>query len=71
PKRNITEPWQIAGLELQFRKTPCPSQRMRVQLAKQYQMPVKSIQFWFQNRRAKARNEKEWMFVIEKCSPVQ
>lgn len=45
-----------------FEKNTRPSTKEREQLARQLNMPVRSVQIWFQNRRAKIKrsNSREW-----------
>lgn len=56
-KRTRTSPEQLAVLEKEFRTNPSPNNRVREQLAHQLCMPERSIQIWFQNRRAKVKNQ--------------
>jgi hypothetical protein len=55
-KRNRATPEQVAVLESFFYATPCPNSKQREELAAQINMPERSVQIWFQNRRAKMRN---------------
>ena len=55
-KRNRATPEQVAVLESFFYSTPCPNSKQREDLASQISMPERSVQIWFQNRRAKMRN---------------
>eukprot|EP00834_Sanchytrium_tribonematis_P000814 NODE_16_length_49026_cov_1.035992.p9 type:complete len:375 gc:universal NODE_16_length_49026_cov_1.035992:35930-34806(-) len=55
-KRNRATPEQVAVLESFFYTTPCPNSKQREELATQIHMPERSVQIWFQNRRAKLRN---------------
>ncbi|KAI7886784.1 homeobox-domain-containing protein [Lichtheimia hyalospora FSU 10163] len=55
-KRTRTSPNQLAVLERTFTSYPSPSGRLREQLSKQLGMTERSIQIWFQNRRAKEKN---------------
>lgn len=55
-KRNRATPEQVAVLESFFYSTPCPNSKQREELANQISMPERSVQIWFQNRRAKMRN---------------
>ncbi|RKO88649.1 homeobox domain-containing protein, partial [Blyttiomyces helicus] len=48
-------PEQLAILEEQFQSSPSPSLPIREALAAQLAMEEKSVQIWFQNRRAKAK----------------
>lgn len=56
-KRTRTSPEQLAVLEKSFSLNPSPNNRVREQLAHQLGMPERSIQIWFQNRRAKVKNQ--------------
>ncbi|KAI7869594.1 uncharacterized protein EV154DRAFT_540830 [Mucor mucedo] len=56
-KRTRTSPEQLAILEKSFSTNPSPNNRVREQLAHQLCMPERSIQIWFQNRRAKVKNQ--------------
>lgn len=56
-KRTRTTPEQLAVLEKSFSVNPSPNNRVREQLALQLGMPERSIQIWFQNRRAKVKNQ--------------
>eukprot|EP00835_Amoeboradix_gromovi_P001313 NODE_57_length_25931_cov_0.351037.p9 type:complete len:419 gc:universal NODE_57_length_25931_cov_0.351037:4487-3231(-) len=55
-KRNRATPEQVAILESFFYTTPCPNSKAREELSTQINMPERSVQIWFQNRRAKMRN---------------
>ena len=55
-KRTRTSPNQLAVLENTFAVNPSPNGRMREQLSRQLGMTERSIQIWFQNRRAKEKN---------------
>ncbi|KAG0175876.1 hypothetical protein DFQ28_008150 [Apophysomyces sp. BC1034] len=54
-KRTRVTPSQLSVLEETFAATATPDSKMRKQLAQKLQMPERSIQIWFQNRRAKKR----------------
>ncbi|KAI8877923.1 homeobox-domain-containing protein [Backusella circina FSU 941] len=56
-KRTRTTPQQLAVLEKSFTLNPSPNNRTREQLAHQLGMSERSIQIWFQNRRAKVKNQ--------------
>ncbi|CAO3660245.1 unnamed protein product [Rhizopus stolonifer] len=56
-KRTRTTPEQLAILEKSFNHNPSPNSRIREQLSFQLGMPERSIQIWFQNRRAKVKNQ--------------
>ncbi|KAI7850579.1 homeobox domain-containing protein [Circinella umbellata] len=55
-KRTRTSPNQLSVLENTFTVNPSPNGRMREQLSRQLNMTERSIQIWFQNRRAKEKN---------------
>lgn len=55
-KRTRATPEQLAVLEKTFSTNPTPNSRVREQLANELGMPDRSIQIWFQNRRAKVKN---------------
>lgn len=55
-KRTRATPEQLAVLEKAFSTNPTPNSRVREQLANELGMPDRSIQIWFQNRRAKVKN---------------
>ncbi|KAI9322332.1 homeobox domain-containing protein [Dichotomocladium elegans] len=55
-KRTRTSPNQLAILERTFSMHRSPSGRLREQLSQQLGMTERSIQIWFQNRRAKEKN---------------
>jgi hypothetical protein len=56
-KRTRTSPEQLIILEKAFSTNPSPNNRVREQLSHQLGMPERSIQIWFQNRRAKVKNQ--------------
>ncbi|KAI9358382.1 hypothetical protein BD770DRAFT_419764 [Pilaira anomala] len=56
-KRTRTSPEQLTILEKSFSTNPSPNNRVREQLSLQLGMPERSIQIWFQNRRAKVKNQ--------------
>ncbi|EGC38524.1 hypothetical protein DICPUDRAFT_96898 [Dictyostelium purpureum] len=55
-KRKRTSPDQLKLLEKIFLAHQHPNLNLRSQLAVELQMTARSVQIWFQNRRAKARN---------------
>ncbi|KAI9469697.1 MAG: hypothetical protein EXX96DRAFT_491710 [Benjaminiella poitrasii] len=55
-KRTRATPEQLAILEKTFVINPSPNNRLREQLSHQLNMSERSIQIWFQNRRAKVKN---------------
>ncbi|KAI8991956.1 homeobox domain-containing protein, partial [Mycotypha africana] len=54
-KRTRVTPSQLTVLEETFNITATPDSKMRKHLAAKLQMPERSIQIWFQNRRAKVK----------------
>lgn len=54
-KRTRVTPSQLSVLEETFAISATPDSKMRKQLAQRLQMPERSIQIWFQNRRAKVK----------------
>ena len=54
-KRTRVTPSQLTILEETFALSATPDSKMRKQLAQKLQMPERSIQIWFQNRRAKVK----------------
>lgn len=56
-KRTRATPEQLAILEKSFNVNPSPNSRVREQLSLQLGMTERSIQIWFQNRRAKVKNQ--------------
>ncbi|KAI9032604.1 hypothetical protein CLU79DRAFT_727077 [Phycomyces nitens] len=55
-KRTRASPEQLGILEKTFNINPSPNNRVREQLSQQLGMSERSIQIWFQNRRAKVKN---------------
>ncbi|OAD70346.1 Homeodomain-like DNA binding domain-containing transcription factor, partial [Phycomyces blakesleeanus NRRL 1555(-)] len=55
-KRTRASPEQLGILEKTFNINPSPNNRVREQLSQQLSMSERSIQIWFQNRRAKVKN---------------
>ncbi|KAI9244238.1 hypothetical protein BY458DRAFT_537234 [Sporodiniella umbellata] len=71
-KRTRTSPEQLAILEKSFNHNPSPNSRVREQLSFQLGMPERSIQIWFQNRRAKVKNQaKRTLQVQDKTRYMQ
>lgn len=56
-KRTTAE--QSAILEAGFQQCPKPDKEFREELSRKTNLPTRNIKIWFQNRRAKARNNKE------------
>ncbi|KAG4097602.1 hypothetical protein H8356DRAFT_1676041 [Neocallimastix lanati (nom. inval.)] len=55
-KRSRATPEQLAILEATFEKNTSPNSKLREALAEKVNMSERSIQIWFQNRRAKVKN---------------
>ncbi|KAJ1039642.1 hypothetical protein NDA11_005573 [Ustilago hordei] len=53
--RRRTTKAQFCLLESTFREVPKPNATLRKQISTQLDMPVRAVQIWFQNRRAKAK----------------
>lgn len=53
--RRRTTKTQFRVLESTFRDVPKPNATLRKQISAQLDMPVRAVQIWFQNRRAKAK----------------
>ncbi|CDR99786.1 hypothetical protein, partial [Sporisorium scitamineum] len=54
-KRNKCTPDQLRSLEAFFEKNRNPTGRIRLELSRRLRMPERSVQVWFQNRRAKLK----------------
>lgn len=54
-KRNKCSPEQFRQLEAFFAKNRNPTGKVREELAKSIRMPERSVQVWFQNKRAKTK----------------
>lgn len=54
-KRNKCTPEQLRSLEAFFDKNRNPTGRIRQELSRKLRMPERSVQVWFQNRRAKVK----------------
>ncbi|UZJ56991.1 hypothetical protein CBS101457_006311 [Exobasidium rhododendri] len=55
-KRNKCSPEQYRQLEAFFALNRNPTGKIREELSKRIQMPERSVQVWFQNKRAKTKN---------------
>lgn len=55
-KRTRTTPEQLEALETIFQCTSKPAMQVRKELSIKLDMPLRNIQVWFQNRRAKAKS---------------
>ncbi len=53
--RRRTTKTQFRVLESTFREIPKPNAALRKQISAQLDMPIRAVQIWFQNRRAKAK----------------
>jgi len=58
-KRSRATPEQLAILEATFEKNTSPNSKLREVLAEKVHMSERSIQIWFQNRRAKVKNNQK------------
>ncbi|KAG0173965.1 hypothetical protein DFQ28_002991 [Apophysomyces sp. BC1034] len=58
-KRTRASPEQLAVLEKTFSFNSAPNSRIREQLSRQLGMTERSIQIWFQNRRAKEKTKQK------------
>jgi hypothetical protein len=54
-KRTHLKPSQVASLQESFTANPLPDSSVRSKLARDLSVTERTIQIWFQNRRAKAR----------------
>ncbi|OAD00615.1 Homeodomain-like DNA binding domain-containing transcription factor, partial [Mucor lusitanicus CBS 277.49] len=54
-KRTHLNPTQVATLQDSFSTNPLPDSSVRSRLARELAVTERTIQIWFQNRRAKAR----------------
>ncbi|KEZ40450.1 Homeobox domain-containing protein [Scedosporium apiospermum] len=54
-KRQRATQDQLATLELEFSKNPTPTAEVRDRIAEEINMTQRSVQIWFQNRRAKIK----------------
>ncbi|KAK2811295.1 hypothetical protein FQN49_008466, partial [Arthroderma sp. PD_2] len=54
-KRQRATQDQLVTLELEFKKNPTPTAAVREQIAENINMTERSVQIWFQNRRAKIK----------------
>lgn len=60
PKRSRIKlsTFQVNELERSFSESPHPSQQVKEELEERLSIPIKNIQIWYQNRRAKVKTEK-------------
>jgi hypothetical protein len=54
-KRQRATQDQLTTLEMEFNKNPTPAAEVRLQIAEEINMTERSVQIWFQNRRAKIK----------------
>ncbi|KAI8379701.1 uncharacterized protein BYT42DRAFT_569693 [Radiomyces spectabilis] len=69
-KRTRVTPSQLIILEETFSVTATPDSKMRKRLAEKLDMPERSIQIWFQNRRAKVKMLQRRALLREEQSRV-
>merc|ERR1712137_1307832 len=55
-KRQRATQDQLVTLEVEFNKNPTPTAATRERIASEINMTERSVQIWFQNRRAKIKN---------------
>ncbi|KAK5002073.1 Transcription elongation factor SPT4, partial [Cryomyces antarcticus] len=55
-KRQRATQDQLMTLEIEFNKNPTPTAIVRERIAQEINMTERSVQIWFQNRRAKIKN---------------
>ncbi|KAF2746158.1 homeo protein [Sporormia fimetaria CBS 119925] len=55
-KRQRATQDQLVTLEMEFNKNPTPTALVRERIAQEINMTERSVQIWFQNRRAKIKN---------------
>src|ERR1700684_9519 len=55
-KRQRATQDQLVTLEIEFEKNPTPTAIVRERIAQEINMTERSVQIWFQNRRAKIKN---------------
>src|SRR6201995_1339695 len=55
-KRQRATQDQLVTLEMEFEKNPTPTAVVRERIADEINMTERSVQIWFQNRRAKIKN---------------
>ncbi|CAB4478883.1 uncharacterized protein OCT59_025992 [Rhizophagus irregularis] len=63
-KRIRTTPEQLALLEDTFKTNPSPNSKIREAIAEKLNMSERSIQVWFQNRRAKMKTMQKRTYLI-------
>ncbi|KAI9281059.1 golgi-body localization protein domain-containing protein [Sporodiniella umbellata] len=68
-KRTRVTPAQLTILEDTFKMTATPDSKLRKQLAERLKMPERSIQIWFQNRRAKVKMLQKRVMIQQQQTP--
>jgi len=66
-KRNRTTPEQLLILEEAFLKNPTPTSQVRDAIAEKVEMSSRSVQIWFQNRRAKLKLQVFFTYYFLYC----
>ncbi|KAF2453137.1 homeo protein [Lineolata rhizophorae] len=70
-KRQRATQDQLVTLEMEFNKNPTPTAVVRERIAQEINMTERSVQIWFQNRRAKIKNiAKKSIENGEDCSEI-
>uniref|UniRef100_A0A060T7F0 ARAD1B23320p n=1 Tax=Blastobotrys adeninivorans TaxID=409370 RepID=A0A060T7F0_BLAAD len=64
-KRQRAKPEQVIILKQEFAKNPTPSAKTREEIGRRIDMTERSVQIWFQNKRAKAKLAKKRMEIAE------
>ncbi|ORD93691.1 HD5 [Enterospora canceri] len=65
------EPEQIGILETSFRSDSKPSAKTKKLLADQLGLPLKNVQVWFQNRRAKQKNDAQRVKLYQRLGRAE
>lgn len=69
-KRQRAKPEQVIVLKQEFAKNPTPSAKTREEIGRRIDMTERSVQIWFQNKRAKAKLAKKRMEIAENESQM-
>ncbi|KAL9060027.1 MAG: hypothetical protein Q9162_000877 [Coniocarpon cinnabarinum] len=70
-KRQRATQDQLSTLEIEFNKNPTPTAGVRERIANEINMTERSVQIWFQNRRAKIKNmAKKSIETGEDCDAI-
>jgi len=69
--RKRTTKAQLKVLEKTFENCPRPDSTMRKKLADQLSMTPRSVQVWFQNRRAKVKKQQQSVCHFQETPPFQ